>query len=122
MLLAVTGAMAAVLRLFPPAAHGFYPPCPFHSLFGILCPGCGATRALAALLDGRWTDAAHLNLFFVVLAPFLLALLAAELYSAFRWDRWRPIPQSPAAVSAVLTVAVLFGFARNMHWLFQGFQ
>lgn len=29
------------------------PPCAFHSMIGLYCPGCGGTRAVHALLHGR---------------------------------------------------------------------
>ncbi len=45
-------AVALLLR-FPPAQYAFYPQCPIHHSLGLLCPGCGATRALAALLHGH---------------------------------------------------------------------
>ena len=115
-------ALAALLRWFPPSRYAFYPPCPFHTLLGILCPGCGGTRALAALLAGRWAEAARLNLLAVALTPVVAAWAALELYSLRRWNRWRAVPLSPLAVKCLLTIAVLFGFARNMEPLFQGFR
>jgi hypothetical protein len=43
---------AAVVYLFDPTTTRFYPPCAFNLLTGLLCPGCGGTRALHALLHG----------------------------------------------------------------------
>ena len=31
----------------------YYPPCAFHMLTGLYCPGCGGTRAVRALMHGR---------------------------------------------------------------------
>ena len=115
-------ALAWLLRYFPPASHAFYPPCPFHALLGILCPGCGGTRALAALLAGHWAEAARQNLLAVAFAPALATCAALELYSALRWNRWRKLTVSPFAVKCLLTIAVLFGFARNMEPLFRGLR
>ena len=92
----------------------FYPICPIHQLFGIECPGCGATRALAALLHGHLLEALRLNALFVLLLPAVLAGVA-ESYrralrpGAFRW------PQPPApALYATLGAAVVFTIARNV--------
>jgi hypothetical protein len=88
--------------------------CPIHQWFGIECPGCGATRALAALLRGRLIEALRLNALFVLLLPCALAFAAesyrrAQRVGAFRW------PQPPAgAVYATLAAAVLFTVARNL--------
>ena len=33
---------------------GLYPPCVLYAVTGFYCPGCGGTRACAALLDGKF--------------------------------------------------------------------
>ena len=38
-------------------------PCPVARLFGIPCPGCGASRACGALLRGHWREAFWLHAF-----------------------------------------------------------
>jgi hypothetical protein len=81
--LALLGLGAAMLLLFPPEHYGFYPRCPFFEATGLLCPGCGGTRALAALLRGDFVGAWHLNGLVVSLLPFaaaygLLRLLRGE--------------------------------------------
>jgi hypothetical protein len=106
--------IGATLLFDPPGHASFYPACPIHQYLGILCPGCGATRALAALLHGRFAEAVRLNVLFVLLLPALLAL-AIESYrralrsGSFRW------PQPPAAaLYTTLAAAAIFTVARNL--------
>jgi hypothetical protein len=63
-----------VLYTFPPTAYGFYPKCIFFSLTGLLCPGCGMTRASHHLLHGRIEEAFRLN-------PMIFVLIALVLWS-----------------------------------------
>ena len=70
---------AALLRLFPPWLYAIYPVCPIRALTGWRCPGCGSTRALAAMLSGRFTDAFHFNPLAMFLWPTLAVLALAEL-------------------------------------------
>ena len=44
-------------------------PCVFHKLTGLYCPGCGAGRALSALLHLHLVDAIDYNVFFVMALP-----------------------------------------------------
>jgi hypothetical protein len=46
--------------------------CPFRSLFGIYCGGCGATRALRYVLNLQIEKAFYCNQFFVLSLPPLL--------------------------------------------------
>src|ERR1043165_9106754 len=64
-----------VVYQFPPAEYSFYPRCLIYTTTHWLCPGCGSTRALHALLHGDVQSALHYNALFTVLAPFVLAWL-----------------------------------------------
>jgi hypothetical protein len=104
----------AALLLYPPTQSSLYHACPIREFLGIDCPGCGATRALAALLRGHIVEALRLNALFVVLLPAALAV-AAETYrrairpGSFRW----PSPPAPA-LYATLAAAAIFTVARNL--------
>jgi hypothetical protein len=68
----ITLAGLLFLRLFNPVTNGFYPPCMFHSMTGLYCPGCGSTRALYQLVHGHPSAAFAMNPLFVTLFPILV--------------------------------------------------
>ncbi len=112
MLLGSTGLL--LLRLFDPATSGIFPPCPFHALTGLYCPGCGSLRAIHQLLRGNLGTAWAMNPLTVILMPFLLYGLASE---GLRVLRGRGLPQIflPAIwIQALCAVIILFGIARNV--------
>src|SRR5688572_33371631 len=61
----------AALFAFNPAGSRLFPPCPFHVVTGLFCPGCGSTRAAHHLLHGRVATAFDFNALMVVSLPFL---------------------------------------------------
>lgn len=72
---AVVAAVGAwILFTFPPTTSGFYPQCAFRHFTGLDCPGCGSTRALHALLHGRFGEAFAFN-------PFLFFIIATALFA-----------------------------------------
>ena len=90
------------LRIFPPGRYSIYPPCPIHQFTGLLCPGCGATRALAALTHLHFTEAWRLN-------PLLFLLLPLAIFYFTR-----PRKLHPLAVAALAAITILFTIARNI--------
>jgi hypothetical protein len=70
--LAAAAGLALVYRFDPARVH-FFPPCLFHALTGLNCPGCGSTRALHHLLHGDVGGALRLNPMLFAVPPFVLA-------------------------------------------------
>lgn len=64
-------------RIFTQYRH-LFPPCLFHALTQLYCPGCGATRAVLALLQLDFIRAVRMNALFVLLALPILCTLALE--------------------------------------------
>jgi len=73
-------ALAAFLYWFDPAETPLYPPCLVRLYTGLSCPGCGATRALHALLHLRLDEAWRLNPLWTAGAPALAV-----------WGLWRAL-------------------------------
>jgi len=106
--LSAMGILAVVLRLFPPDTSAFYPACPFHALTSLLCPICGFTRALAALVAGRWQEAVHANPLVAAGAP----MLAIRILWAQANPRLAVI--RAAATRYILAIAFAFAVVRNL--------
>jgi hypothetical protein len=116
--LAASGAF--LLLRFPPEHYSFYPQCPIYTYLHLQCPGCGATRALAALLHGRLSDAFHLNpLLIAVVLPVavlyaVLCLLRLRRSDEFRWPA--PSPKwANTLIYAGLALALGFAILRNLN-------
>jgi hypothetical protein len=98
---------------FNPATHAFYPICQFHRLTGLNCPGCGATRALYALLHGNFSTALRDNALFVFA---LAAVPARALWLAAGKIRRRSAGEvfPKQWTWPVLTAALVFAVLRNL--------
>ncbi|MCM1024936.1 MAG: DUF2752 domain-containing protein [Roseburia sp.] len=63
--------------------------CVFSVLFGIYCPGCGGTRALRALLQGRFL----LSVWYHPLVPYMavmyLGFMGSHAFRRLGWERIR---------------------------------
>jgi hypothetical protein len=110
------GALVAILlRVYPPHAGSFYPACPFFQCTGLLCPGCGATHALSALVRGDLHEAVHQNALLVLLLPSAI-LYGLIVYSRALRGNAHPWPHLPRAASFAMALsALVFAIARNLH-------
>src|SRR5882757_3156742 len=75
---------AAYIFIFEPGKTGFFPACPFRTLTGFTCPGCGSTRGLHRLLHGDVISAFEFNPIMVLALPFLLYALVRYTVAAVR--------------------------------------
>jgi Protein of unknown function (DUF2752) len=103
-----------VLVRFPPTKASFYPHCPVFFWLHLYCPGCGGTRALAALLHGRLVEALHWNAMVVVSLPFAAAFFAMAYRRAVRAGSfsWPLIPDR--LLTCYLIATGIFTVVRNL--------
>jgi hypothetical protein len=109
---------AAILYAIPPEQNRFAPPCLFHQMTGLHCPGCGATRAVYALLHLHPEEAAKKNVLFVLALPFLVMGCARGVWA---WMRGKAPPEPtflnrPRNVLLVTGVIFAFAILRNLPW------
>lgn len=111
--LLVLVAMGIVWRV-EPSGQPYFPRCLLHQWTGLQCPGCGATRALHALLNGRVVEAFRHNALVLFVVPLGAAL-------GVRWVRgrwtgsWWPNPLTQPWLLALLAgLAAGFGVGRNL--------
>ena len=96
---------SAILLLVPPGSpHAkWLPKCMFYHVTGLYCPGCGATRALSAMLHGDMKASLHNNLLLFPLLALIAVLIVKPEISLKR----------PVAV-AIVAVVLLFTILRNI--------
>lgn len=115
---AAIAALMIVVYHYPPTEYSFYPRCPFYAATHLLCPGCGSTRALYALLHGNFSAALHYNAMFTLLSPVLLFWLGVCCYYVMRYDRLPRLIIPRGAIVATVFAALLFTIARNTIFTF----
>ena len=111
-----TGALAACAYVYvkDPSQGGTFIPCPFHTLTGLWCPGCGMTRAAHHLLHGDIAGTLSRNLFLPLVL--VVAVWAWIAWTAPSVGRSVPGPNAvPRQVWYGIGVALLvFGVVRNL--------
>jgi hypothetical protein len=103
-----------VLLRFPPAQYNLYPVCPFHQLLHLQCPGCGATRALSALLRGDIAEAMRFNALTTLLLPFAFAYGIFSYRDFLQRKPIRSLQLPSFATYSAIGVAVAFTVFRNL--------
>lgn len=104
----------ALLYVFDPRNPGVLPTCPFLSLTGCYCPGCGTLRALHALLRGDVASAFGYNVLAVLALPFIAYSYATGAMRTFGLRSPRPVFVHPGLIWALLALVVAYWALRNL--------
>jgi hypothetical protein len=104
---------AAYLFVFEPGKSGFFPACPFRTITGFTCPGCGSTRGLHRLLHGDVVGAFEFNPLMVVALPFLLYALVRYTTAAVTGRPLKVNRLNAKYIWVLLVVIVSFWVFRN---------
>jgi len=114
--ISATVSLGALLYFLIDARHThFFPHCPFNTLTGLYCPGCGSQRAISSLLHGDVMQAIGFNVLMVASLPVLVYAAGVNVYNAFAA---KPVQQqvfySTWFVRILLFTVVFFWIARNV--------
>jgi hypothetical protein len=104
---------ATYLFIFEPGKTGFFPACPFRTITGFTCPGCGSTRGLHRLLHGDVVGAFEFNPLMVVALPFLLYALVRYTTAAVTGRPLKVNRLNAKYIWVLLVVIVSFWVFRN---------
>lgn len=94
--------------------NGMYLPCPFRSITGYLCPGCGVTRMCLSVLQLDFARAFSYNSGVFIAAPFLMALIFKMTAVYIRTGNWNAGKAWNVLAYMILLFLVLFGILRNL--------
>jgi hypothetical protein len=106
------GGATAFLYAVDPSRHAVYPQCLLYNATGIYCAGCGATRAMYALLHGRVLEALHDNALFVATLPLLLYVIGTYALAAWQANAWPQVHVDTGKLTrrSIAIVLLLIGF------------
>lgn len=110
--LAVAAGVVWVYARFDPETEWF-PKCMVKTLTGFDCPGCGAQRALHALLCGDFAAAWGYNQFLLCLIPLVVVLGAVEVWP-HRWPGLRRVMWSGGMGWTMFAAVIIWTVARNV--------
>lgn len=92
--------------------------CPIKSTFGITCPGCGLTTAVALMVRGQWATAVRMHafapLFLVVLTGMVAAISLPNVYLK-KLSTAVTVLESKTGISAIILLVML------LYWLLRAF-
>jgi hypothetical protein len=101
------------LFIFEPGRSGLFPACPFRTLTGFTCPGCGSTRGLHRLLHGDIVGAVEFNALMVASLPFLLYVLVRYTAAALTGRPYQPHRLNAKYIWMLFVVIMCFWIFRN---------
>ena len=115
---AVVAAGGALVAANNPTSNPILPPCPLYALTGILCPGCGSTRATHALLNGDLIAAFDFNPLMVLAIPVIAFAFIRWWAIAFGRDGSTRVELKlpPQAIWALFALVMVFSVTRNLPW------
>jgi hypothetical protein len=105
---------AAYVAAIDPNEGGVFVPCPFRTVTGWWCPGCGLTRATHHLLRGDFAEAHRHHLFVIGVLAVIVASWVTWMVGAARGTppgvRWLPA----WLLAGVTALLVAFAVVRNL--------
>jgi len=112
----ILGAATYIYYTYDPAAHSWFPRCPFKALTGLDCPGCGSQRAVHAILHGDFREAFRYNALLLPFIPYLTIGFGYRCVKApdQRLLKWRRILFGEYAIKVIAGIIFVYFILKNI--------
>ena len=107
-------ALLSLYYIYNPSVNSFFPKCPFHSLTGYHCPGCGSQRAIHQILHFNILGMINHNALFIVGILIILyhnTIRILNHYSLKKYYNYIYHPKTPMILGVLI---ILFWILRNI--------
>jgi hypothetical protein len=114
-------AMFIISMVWRPADEPSFILCPFRALTGLLCPGCGMTRAFCALGHGELMRAIHFNALSPLLYLSLIVVWIGAAATVLKFPKVRAVVmrlRPNTATSVAILALVLVWWVARLVWGF----
>lgn len=88
--------------------------CPFRAVTGLSCPGCGNTRAVFALLHGRFAESLSYNYAYPAEFLYLFWVGGHTVKNRVRTGKFSYYPRYPVPEYVFLGLLLVWGVVRNI--------
>jgi hypothetical protein len=107
--------LMVIYFVFNPETAGFFPPCLFHKLTGLKCPGCGTQRAIHSILHGEVAQAFFYNPALFAAVPLVGTLLYLESFGGrSKFPMLFYFLSGTKFITGLLVVIMLYWLGRNI--------
>lgn len=106
--------MLALYTFWDPTASAIFPKCPFYSLTGFYCPGCGSQRAVHQLLNGNIVEGFRHNYLIALLLIVLLYEAYLYVMNVFFNKNIPNFLHKSKVTLGILVIVLMFWVLRNV--------
>lgn len=101
---------------FNPARESFFVKCPFKTLTGLDCPGCGSQRAIHELLHFNFLNAISYNALLVFSVPYIvLGIFFQNENIKKKYPKIRKVLFGTKAIYILIFIIIIFFVLRNIY-------
>jgi hypothetical protein len=114
--LIVVSILIILYKTYNPSDNIYFPKCPFRTLTGLKCPGCGSQRAVHSLLNFDIFNAITENVILVLSIPYILTGIVFDYFKKTNDNilKWRNRVFGQKAIFVILSIIIVFWILRNL--------
>ncbi|WP_238987284.1 DUF2752 domain-containing protein [Confluentibacter flavum] len=101
---------------YNPSDSSIFPKCPFYSLTGFYCPGCGSQRAIHKFLHGDIFEGFKHNFLIMLLPTVLIYDWSVILFNKYSSKKIKNILHYSKTTYSIFIIIPLFWILRNINF------